>query len=57
MFTKVARLLRRRDARPPDGAEMDRLERERLTAEYTGSFVKNRGPEYGISTKSQTKAQ
>lgn len=57
MFTKLARLLRRRDTGPPDEAETDRLERERLTAEYTGSFVKNRGPEYGISTTSQTKPQ
>jgi len=52
MFTKLARFLKRgRGKGTPDEADFDRLERDRLTAEYTGSFVRNRGQEYGLTTK------
>jgi hypothetical protein len=52
MFTKLMRLVKpRRGKGTPDEPDFERHERERLTAQNTGSFVPNRGPEYGITTK------
>jgi hypothetical protein len=48
----LPRLLKRsRGKRTPDDDSFDRLERERLSAEYTGSFARNPGPHFGITTK------
>ena len=48
MLKKLFRLVDR--VRSQESAEdsSDRLERNRLSAEYTGTFAKNPGQEYGI---------
>lgn len=48
MLKKLFRLVER--ARGQESAEdaSDRMERNRLNAEYTGTFAKNPGQEYGI---------
>jgi hypothetical protein len=51
MLTNLKRLLKRGRRKESGGDDFDRNERDRLTAEYTGSFVPNRASEYGITTK------
>jgi hypothetical protein len=51
MLTKLARLLRRARGKksPEDSTEkLDRLERNQLSAQYTGSFAKDPPDRYGI---------
>ena len=51
MLTKLARLLRRprgKDTSEDAGEKLDRLERDRLSAQYTGSFAKGPPDRYGI---------
>jgi len=47
MLKKLFRLVERVRGQPGEDAA-DRMERNRLNAEYTGTFAKNPGQEYGI---------
>jgi hypothetical protein len=49
MLAKLSRLLRRIGGRETPEQSFDRKERDRLTAEYTGSFAKDPGQHLGIT--------
>ena len=48
LFSKLARAVRRMFGNETPEEEFDRQERDRMSAEYTGSFTRNPGQEYGI---------
>ena len=48
LFSKLSRALRRKRRTEAPEPDYDRLERDRLTAEYAGSYMQNKGQEYGI---------
>jgi hypothetical protein len=47
LFSKLARAMRRTLGKERSEEQYDRQERDRLSAEYTGSFTRNPGQEYG----------
>ena len=48
LFSKLASAMRRKLRKETPEEGYDRLERDRLTAEYAGSYMQNKGQEYGI---------
>ncbi len=48
MLKKLFRLVERVTGQESAEDAADRMERNRLNAEYTGTFAKNPGQEYGI---------